>query len=137
MTAARFAPIVGFRGDFMRQVLLIEDETNIAEALRFILSRDGWAVSVIADGAQALAEVARLLPDLVILDSMLPGMSGLEILLALRADPANAALPILMLTAKGQLRDREAAERAGVSAFMSKPFDNSEIRALVRELLGA
>ncbi|MES2433778.1 MAG: response regulator [Pseudomonadota bacterium] len=121
----------------MRQVLLIEDEANIAEALRFILSRDGWAVSVVADGALALAEVVRLRPDLVILDSMLPGMSGLEILTALRADPANAALPILMLTAKGQLRDREAAERAGVTAFMSKPFDNSEIRAMVRELLGA
>ncbi len=137
MTWGGFAPIVGVRGEFMRQVLLIEDEANIAEALRFILSRDGWAVSVIADGALALSEVVRLRPDLVILDSMLPGMSGLEILLALRADPANAALPILMLTAKGQLRDREAAERAGVTAFMSKPFDNSEIRAVVRELLGA
>lgn len=137
MTRGGFAPIVGVRGEFMRQVLLIEDEANIAEALRFILSRDGWAVSVIADGALALSEVVRLRPDLVILDSMLPGMSGLEILLALRADPANAALPILMLTAKGQLRDREAAERAGVTAFMSKPFDNSEIRAVVRELLGA
>lgn len=137
MTPAGFARIVGFRGEFMRQVLLIEDEANIAEALRFILSRDGWAVSVVADGALALAEVARMRPDLVILDSMLPGMSGLEILTALRADPTNAALPILMLTAKGQLRDREAAERAGVSAFMSKPFDNSEIRAMVRDMLGA
>jgi DNA-binding response OmpR family regulator len=121
----------------MRKVLLIEDEANIAEALRFILSRDGWAVSVVSDGARALAEVASQRPDLVILDSMLPGMSGLEILTALRADAANAALPILMLTAKGQLRDREAAERAGVSAFMSKPFDNSEIRAMVRDMLGA
>ncbi len=137
LTRGCFATIVGFRGEFMRQVLLIEDEANIAEALRFILSRDGWAVSVVSDGALALAEVGRLLPDLVILDSMLPGMSGLEILLALRGDPANAALPILMLTAKGQLRDREAAERAGVTAFMSKPFDNSEIRAMVRDLLGA
>lgn len=137
MTRGGFAPIVGFRGEFMRQVLLIEDEANIAEALRFILSRDGWAVSVVSDGALALAEVGRLRPDLVILDSMLPGMSGLEILLALRGDPANAALPILMLTAKGQLRDREAAERAGVTAFMSKPFDNSEIRAMVRDLLRA
>ena len=136
MTRGGFDLIVSVRGEFMRQVLLIEDEANIAEALRFILSRDGWTVSVISDGALALAEVARLRPDLVILDSMLPGMSGLEILTALRADPANTALPILMLTAKGQMRDREAAERAGVSAFMSKPFDNWEIRAMVRNLLG-
>ena len=119
----------------MRHVLLIEDEANIAEALRFILSRDGWSVSVIADGEAALAEVARIRPDLVILDSMLPGMGGIEILTALRADPASVDLPILMLTAKGQLRDREAATRAGASAFMTKPFDNSEIRAKVRELL--
>lgn len=119
----------------MRHVLLIEDEANIAEALRFILSRDGWQVSVISDGALALAAVAAERPDLVVLDSMLPGMSGLEILQALRADPATLTLPVLMLTAKGQGRDREAAERAGVSAFMTKPFDNTEIRAAVRGLL--
>lgn len=121
----------------MRHVLLIEDEANIAEALRFILSRDGWQVTVVVDGEAALAAVAQVRPDLVILDLMLPGMSGLEILTALRADPATVALPVMMLTAKGQGRDREAAERAGVSAFMTKPFDNSEIRAKVRDLLGA
>mgnify|MGYP006343979127 FL=1 len=117
-------------------VMLIEDEANIAEAIRFILSRDGWKVSVEADGLSALAAVAQGQPDLLILDLMLPGKSGLEILIELRADPGTAALPVLMLTAKGQGRDREAAERAGVSAFMTKPFDNSEMRATVRALLG-
>lgn len=117
-------------------VMLIEDEANIAEAIRFILSRDGWKVSVETDGQLALAAVAQGLPDLLILDLMLPGKSGLEILTELRADPSTAALPVLMLTAKGQGRDREAAERAGVSAFMTKPFDNSEMRAKVRALLG-
>jgi DNA-binding response OmpR family regulator len=117
-------------------VMLIEDEANIAEAIRFILSRDGWKVSVETDGQLALAAVAQGQPDLLILDLMLPGKSGLEILTELRADPGTAALPVLMLTAKGQGRDREAAERAGVSAFMTKPFDNSEMRAKVRALLG-
>ena len=117
-------------------VMLIEDEANIAEAIRFILSRDGWKVSVETDGLQAMAAVAQGQPDLLILDLMLPGKSGLEILIELRADPGTAALPVLMLTAKGQGRDREAAERAGVSAFMTKPFDNSEMRATVRALLG-
>lgn len=117
------------------RVLLIEDEANIAEAIRFILSREGCEVLVETDGAQALARVAETLPDLVILDLMLPGMSGLEILTALRADPATAALKVMMLTAKGQGRDREAAERAGVSAFMAKPFANGEMRAQVRALL--
>lgn len=117
------------------RVLLIEDEPNIAEAIRFILSREGCEVLVEADGACALTRVAECSPDLVILDLMLPGMSGLEILSALRANPATQGLKVLMLTAKGQGRDREAAERAGVSAFMAKPFANAEMRAQVRALL--
>jgi DNA-binding response OmpR family regulator len=117
------------------QVLLIEDEPNIAEALRFILTRDGWEVSTLADGAQALLAVARQKPDVVILDLMLPGASGLDILRGLRADPATAGLPVLMLTAKGQGRDREAAEQAGVTAFMTKPFANADIVAQVRAMV--
>ena len=119
-----------------RRVLLIEDEANIAEAIRFLLTRDGYTVDLRQDGREALTAVAELSPDLLVLDLMLPGLSGLEILLALRADPVTAGLPVLMLTAKGQGRDRDAAVRAGVSAFMAKPFDNTEMRAAVRTLLG-
>ena len=119
------------------RVLLIEDETNIAEAIRFILTRDGCEVEVLGDGAAALERLSGALPDLVILDLMLPGLSGLEVLAALRADRRTAALPVMMLTAKGQGRDREAAEKAGVSAFMAKPFANAEMRAKVRELMAA
>lgn len=116
-------------------VLLIEDEVNIAEALRFILMRDGWQVSTLADGAQALQMVAACKPDVVILDLMLPGASGLDILRGLRAQADTARLPVLMLTAKGQGRDREAAELAGVTSFMTKPFANAEIVARVREMV--
>ena len=118
------------------KVLLVEDEPNIAEAIRFLLLRDGWEVELLSDGALALAEVRAMRPDLVILDLMLPGSSGIEILTALRADAATVALPVMMLTAKGQGRDREAAERAGVSRFMTKPFSNAEMREAVRELAG-
>ncbi|WP_103256012.1 response regulator transcription factor [Tabrizicola aquatica] len=117
-----------------RHVLLVEDEANIAEAIRFILSRDGWRVSHMADGAEALAQVRQSPPDLLILDHMLPGMSGLEVLAALRADPRTRALPVMMLTARG--RDREAAEQAGADRFMSKPFSNAEILAEVRAMMG-
>ncbi len=117
------------------QVLLIEDEPNIAEAIRFLLGRQGWEVSVLGDGRAALVAVARRRPDLVILDLMLPGMSGMDVLLHLRADPATQNLPVMMLTAKGQGRDREAATRAGVSAFMTKPFANAEMVAAVRGLM--
>ena len=116
------------------RVLLVEDEPNIAEAIRFLLIRDGWQVEVVSDGSAAVPAARVIRPDLVILDLMLPGQSGIEILTALRADPAISALPVMMLTAKGQGRDREAAERAGVSRFMTKPFSNSEMREAVREL---
>ncbi len=117
-----------------RRVLVIEDEPNIIEALSFILSRDGWTVHTHADGLTALARVRALPPDLVILDVMLPGKSGFDILRELRADPAIAALPVLMLTARGQTRDREMAERLGATRFMTKPFSNAEVVAVVREL---
>lgn len=118
------------------RVLLIEDEANIAEAIRYLLTRDGWDVSVHAEGAEAAAKIASFDPDLVILDLMLPGRSGLDILKDLRASSATATLPVIMLTAKGQGADRAAAERAGVSVFMTKPFANAQIRAAVRDLIG-
>jgi DNA-binding response OmpR family regulator len=117
-----------------QHVLLIEDEPNIAEAIRFLLTRDGLRGSHAAEGAAALALLRQDPPDLVILDHMLPGMSGLEILTAVRADPDSRDLPVMMLTARG--RDREMAEKAGADRFMTKPFSNAEILAEVRAMLG-
>lgn len=120
--------------DVPHHVLLIEDEQNIAEAIAFILERDGLRVSHLTTGYAVADLVQRDRPDLIILDHMLPGLSGLEILAALRADPATTALPVMMLTARG--RDRDMAERAGADRFMSKPFSNAEILAEVRGMLG-
>jgi len=117
-----------------KRVLLIEDEPNIIQAIGFILSRDGWRVDTHADGATAMQEIARRDPDVIILDVMLPNKSGFEILQDLRADPRTEALPVLMLTARGQRRDRELAERYGVSKFMTKPFSNSEVLETIRAL---
>jgi DNA-binding response OmpR family regulator len=117
-------------------VLVIEDEPNIVEAIRFILMRDGWDVSTLSDGDLAEDTIRSRRPDVLILDVMLPGRSGFEILAALRADAATRSLPVLMLTAKGQGRDRAEAERMGVSQFMAKPFSNTEILASVRALAG-
>lgn len=119
-----------------KHVLLIEDEPNIAEAIRFILSRDGFRVSCHAEGTDALEAVRDHAPDMLILDAMLPGRNGYDILRALRAGPPDTAdLPVLMLTARGQGRDRELAQSAGASGFMAKPFSNAEILASVRALL--
>lgn len=117
-----------------KHVVLVEDEINIAEAIRFLLSQEGWRVETLANGAAAVDVIRKVTPDLVMLDVMLPGKSGFEILHELRADKAFDAMPILMLTARGQSRDREMAERAGVSKFMTKPFSNAEMLDTVRAL---
>ncbi|MCO6382711.1 MAG: response regulator [Vannielia sp.] len=119
-----------------KRVLLVEDEPNIIEAIRFILSRDGWRVDTHSDGATALEAVARARPDVMVLDVMLPGKSGFDILRELRADEATAALPVLMLTAKGQGKDRELAMQFGANRFMTKPFSNDEVLDCLRELAG-
>ena len=110
-----------------RRILLVEDEANILEAIGFILSREGWDVSGHGNGETALDEVARVGPDVLVLDVMLPGRSGLEILRDLRAEAATQALPVLMLTAKGQAKDREQALALGANAFLTKPFSNTEL----------
>ncbi|WP_456388996.1 response regulator transcription factor [Profundibacter sp.] len=117
------------------KVLLIEDEPNIIEAISFILKRDGWIVATHADGTTALGAVERHAPDVVVLDVMLPGRSGFDVLQDLRKHDATKALPVLMLTARGQSKDREMAERLGASCFMTKPFSNKEVLACIQELV--
>jgi two-component system, OmpR family, response regulator len=118
-----------------KQVLLIEDEPNIIEAISFLLKHDGWSVTSHSDGADAVDVVRASQPDLVILDVMLPNRSGYDILQDLRGDDGTANLPILMLTAKGQAKDREIAEKHGADIYMTKPFSNREMRDAVRGLV--
>ena len=118
-----------------QHVMLIEDEPNITEALRFLLNRDGFSVATHADGSTAMEAIAREAPDLVVLDVMLPNKSGFDILRELRAEGGTSELPVLMLTAKGQERDRALAESYGVSKFMTKPFSNQEIISTINALL--
>ncbi|MEO1563045.1 MAG: response regulator [Pseudomonadota bacterium] len=119
-----------------KKVLLVEDEPHIVEALTFILGREGLTVETLDNGTEVIDRLSQDPVDLVILDYMLPELSGLEILTRIREHPNLAELPVLMLTAKGQTKDREAAESAGVSRFMTKPFANSEIVQTAKELLG-
>ncbi|MCZ4262019.1 MAG: response regulator transcription factor [Limimaricola soesokkakensis] len=119
-----------------RRVLLIEDEPNIIEAVSFILSRDGWTVHTHSDGASAAERVRAHPPDLVILDAMLPGRSGYDILQELRDAEETRGIPVMMLTARGQARDRELALSLGATHFMTKPFSNAEVLDRVRALAG-
>ena len=120
-----------------KKVLLIEDEPNIIEAISFILMRDGWEVKTHSNGHDAMEAVRSREADLIILDVMLPGRSGFDILKDIRADADLADTPVLMLTARGQDKDREMAERVGANRFMTKPFSNADVLAAVRDLVGA
>lgn len=118
------------------RVLLVEDEANILEAISFILSRDGWEVHGHGNGATALDAVMRVEPDVVVLDVMLPGRSGLDILRELRSGAETEHLPVLMLTAKGQAKDRDMALALGANAYLTKPFSNSEMLDTLRHVAG-
>ena len=116
-------------------ILVIEDEPNIRDALRFILSREGFVVHVHENGETAADVVRDRAPDAIVLDVMLPSRSGFDILSDLRADKGTADVPVLMLTARGQDTDRETALHLGASAFMTKPFSNDAVVEAVRALL--
>ena len=117
-------------------VLIAEDERNIAESLTFILERARCAVTHADDGERALAAARADRPDVLVLDVMLPSLSGFDVLKTIRGDPALAGLPILMLTAKGQEQDRRTAGELGADAFITKPFSNAEIVDTVLRLAG-
>ena len=118
-----------------KRVLLAEDEPNIAESLAFLLERAGFTVDVAPDGRGALESALAAMPDLMILDVMLPGLDGLSVLKELRADNRTQTLPIIMLTAKGQQEDRDAAVAAGANLFITKPFANRELVDAVQALI--
>ena len=118
------------------RILIVEDEPNIVESLSFILRRAGFEVDTVTDGAEALDRVRRQAFSALILDIMLPGMNGFDVLQAIRADHALAALPVMVLTAKGQADDRRTAEAVGASAFITKPFSNAEVVEHVSRLAG-
>ena len=119
-----------------KRVLLVEDEANIVVSLTFLLERAGFEVESEMNGRSALARVLETPPDVMVLDVMLPGLDGFEVLRQLRADPRGEKLPVLMLTAKGQREDRDNALAVGADRFISKPFSNAEVIDTVRQLAG-
>jgi len=119
-----------------KHIVLVEDEPNIIEAISFILSRQGWQVTVHANGETAAEAIRKAAPDAVVLDVMLPGRSGYDILKDLREGAGLSAVPVLMLTARGQKKDRDMAEALGATRFMTKPFSNAELIAALDDIVG-
>ena len=117
------------------RILVAEDEPNIAKSLVFLLERAGFEAIVEGDGDRVTDTVWTETPDALLLDVMLPGSDGYEILRRLRADARTAELPVMILTAKGQQEDRRMAKDAGATEFVTKPFSNADVIEGVKRML--
>ena len=119
-----------------KKVLIADDEPNIVVSLEFLMKQKGYTVRVVTDGEQALNAVGEFGPDLVLLDVMMPRMSGYDVCQKIRENPAWAAIRIVMLSAKG--RDIEVTKgiAVGADAYVTKPFSTKDLIAKVQELLG-
>lgn len=118
-----------------RTILVVEDEQDIRDILQFNLEKEGFQVRTAADGGLAVAAVRSELPDLVLLDLMLPGLDGLEVCRRLKRDPATSAVPIIMVTARGEERDVVAGLELGAEDYIAKPFAIKVLIARVRAAL--
>jgi len=117
------------------RILIAEDDPDIADLVAHYLHKSGWETHIAPSGDKALAYARTHPVDLIILDLMLPGMDGLDICRALRADQAKAAVPIIMLTARGDEADRVAGLDIGADDYVSKPFSPNELVARIRALM--
>jgi two-component system phosphate regulon response regulator PhoB len=116
-------------------VLLCDDEEVLRQLVRATLDNGDYSIVEAADGEESLELARRLQPDLIVLDMMMPGRSGLEVLRELRADPETAATPVIMLTARARESDRNEAASAGADRYLAKPFSPLELISVVEELV--
>jgi DNA-binding response OmpR family regulator len=117
------------------KILVVEDDPDISELIRHYLEKAGHAVHLLASGAAVIPWVRAELPDLLVLDLMLPGLDGLMVCQALRGDPRTAAIPIIMVTARADEADRIAGLELGADDYVTKPFSPNELSARVTALL--
>ena len=119
----------------MKRVVVVDDEPAVGAAVRALLVPEGIEVDTPSDPQTALPELLRAVPDLVILDVNMPGMSGWELCALLRRQSATKEIPVLFLTGRQEVRDRITAMQVGGSDYLAKPFGADELRRKVNELL--
>ncbi len=117
------------------RILAVDDEPAVGEMLRFILENEGFQADFAEDATQALSLIRRSRPDLILLDWMLPGMSGIELAGRLKSDSDTDAIPIIMLTAKGEENDKVRGLDVGAEDYITKPFSARELLARIRTIL--
>lgn len=120
-----------------KRVLIVDDEPNIVLSLEFLMEQSGYAVAVARDGEEALAQIASVRPDLVLLDIMLPKMNGYEVCQKIRANPDWAGVRVLMLSAKGREVEVSKGLALGADGYVTKPFSTRDLIDQVQRLLGA
>jgi len=121
--------------DLPKHILVVEDEPDTAELLELHLQNEGYRVTVAADGEQALSKLHKLMPDMVILDLMIPEIDGLEVCEFIRKDPATESLPVMMCTAKTSQIDKILGLEQGADDYVTKPFSPRELVLRVKNLL--
>ncbi len=119
----------------MQTILVIEDEEDIAELVAFNLKRNNFNVELSPDGLAGLAAARSLLPDLIVLDLMMPGMDGVSVFKELQRESTTRSIPVIMLTARGQTEDRIAGLEIGADDYMTKPFSPKELMLRIKNLL--
>jgi len=119
----------------MQTILVIEDEEDIADLVAFNLRRAEYDVEMASDGLKGLAAAKSLLPDLIVLDLMMPGIDGIGLFRELKREAATRAIPVIMLTARGQTEDKIAGLELGADDYMTKPFSPKELLLRVKNLL--
>ena len=119
-----------------KMVLVVDDEVNIVTSLEYVMKAAGFDVATAYDGEEALTKVAEIVPDLVILDVMMPKLDGFEVCEKIRENPLWESVIIVMLTAKGRDSEREKGLSLGANDYLTKPFSTHDIVKRVQELLG-
>lgn len=119
-----------------KNVLIVDDEPNIVLSLQFLMKKAGYNVRVARDGEEALAEIAKAPPDLVLLDVMMPKRDGFDVCQTVRGNPSWQDVRIIMLTARGRDIEREKGLALGADSYVTKPFSTKDVLAQVDELLG-
>ena len=119
------------------KILIVDDEPNIVMSIEFLLKKEGFTTDTASDGDAALEKVRSFVPDLVLLDVMMPNKSGFEVCELLRSDTAAHQPRIIMLTAKGRETEQAKGLALGADAYMLKPFSTKELVAKIREILAA
>lgn len=117
-------------------VSVVDDDPQVVVIVRAVLEAAGFEVAISPDGADCLAAIERRLPDLIIMDVVMPGMNGIEVLHAIRGRPETSNIPVIVLSARTEDLDLAVARAAGADLYLTKPFTSEELVAATKQLLG-